>query len=161
LPKFSPIFFSLDTSSFAVHSFGDSFGIQCFAICPSESDEAMFKALEAFLGKSESAIRDSILQTLEGHLRSILGTLTVEEVYQDRENFARLVREHASPDVAKMGLEILSFTIKDVADSVGYLDSLGKKQIAAVVAGAEIGKAESARDSGIAVRLCSSPRIAM
>jgi flotillin len=53
-----------------------------------------------------------VLQTLEGHLRAILGTLTVEQIYQDRENFARLVREHASPDVAKMGLEIISFTIK-------------------------------------------------
>ena len=79
------------------------------------------------------------------------GTLSVEEIYQDRENFAKLVREHASPDVAKMGLEIVSFTIKDVSDHVQYLDSLGKKQTANVVRDADIGKAEALRDSGIAV----------
>ncbi len=76
---------------------------------------------------------------------------SIAQVYQDRENFARLVREHAAPDVAKMGLEILSFTIKDVSDDLGYLDSLGKKQAAVVVSNADIGKAEAKRDSGIAV----------
>ena len=55
----------------------------------------------------------------------ILGTLTVEEVYKDRDQFASLVREVAAPDVGRMGIEILSFTIKDVYDNVTYLASLG------------------------------------
>jgi flotillin len=56
---------------------------------------------------------------------SIPGTLTVEEVYKDRDQFASLVREVAAPDVGRMGIEILSFTIKDVYDNVTYLASLG------------------------------------
>ena len=79
---------------------------------------------------------------MEGHLRAILGTLTVEEVYKDREQFAMLVRDVASPDVGRMGVEILSFTIKDVHDKVQYLESLGKSQTAAVKRDAEIGVAE-------------------
>ena len=79
---------------------------------------------------------------MEGHLRAILGTLTVEEVYKDREQFAALVRDVASPDVGKMGVEILSFTIKDVHDDVDYLESLGKSQTASVKRDAEIGVAE-------------------
>ncbi|TNN77755.1 Flotillin-2 [Liparis tanakae] len=69
-------------------------------------------ACEQFLGKSVVEIKAVVLQTLEGHLRSILGTLTVEQIYQDRDQFAKLVREVASPDVGRMGIEILSFTIK-------------------------------------------------
>ncbi|KAJ8958483.1 hypothetical protein NQ318_002276 [Aromia moschata] len=60
------------------------------------------------------------------------GTLTVEEVYRDRDQFAGLVREVAAPDVGRMGIEILSFTIKDVYDEVQYLTSLGKAQTAMV-----------------------------
>lgn len=122
-------------------------------------DVFLAKALEQFLGKSESEIRDTILQTLEGHLRAILGTLTVEEIYKDRETFAKLVKETASPDVAKMGLEILSFTIKDLTDNVNYLSSLGKAQTAIVVRDADIGKAEAARDSGIASSQCEQKRL--
>merc|ERR1719422_395258 len=98
-------------------------------------------ASEQFLGKKEHEIKSTVLQTLEGHLRAILGTLTVEEVYKDRDQFASLVREVASPDVGRMGIEILSFTIKDVYDTVTYLASLGKAQTAAVKRDAESEKA--------------------
>jgi len=111
--------------------------------------ELLDTALEQFLGRSAREIEDVILQTLEGHLRAILGTLTVEEIYQDRDRFAQLVREVASPDVGKMGIEILSFTIKDVYDRVEYLASLGKAQTAAVKRDADIGVAEANRDAGI------------
>ncbi|KAE8294911.1 Flotillin-2 Reggie-1 [Larimichthys crocea] len=87
-------------------------------------------ACEQFLGKSVIEIKTVVLQTLEGHLRSILGTLTVEQIYQDRDQFAKLVREVAAPDVGRMGIEILSFTIKDVYDKLDYLSSLGKTQTA-------------------------------
>merc|ERR1719414_2505831 len=111
-------------------------------------------ASEQFLGKSEGDITDTILQTLEGHLRAILGTLTVEEVYKDRDQFANLVRDIATPDVGKMGIEILSFTIKDVFDNVDYLASLGKTQTAAVKRDAEIGVAQPNRDAGIREAEC-------
>merc|ERR1719511_112485 len=111
-------------------------------------------ASEQFLGKKEHEIKSTVLQTLEGHLRAILGTLTVEEVYKDRDQFASLVREVASPDVGRMGIEILSFTIKDVYDTVTYLASLGKAQTAAVKRDAEIGVAQANRDAGIREAEC-------
>ena len=111
-------------------------------------------AAEQFLGKKEDEITETILQTLEGHLRAILGTLTVEEVYKDRDQFANLVRDIAKPDVGKMGIEILSFTIKDVFDNVDYLSSLGKAQTAAVKRDAEIGVAQANRDAGIREAEC-------
>merc|ERR1719251_606902 len=111
-------------------------------------------ASEQFLGKKEHEIKSTVLQTLEGHLRAILGTLTVEEVYKDRDQFASLVREVAAPDVGRMGIEVLSFTIKDVYDNVTYLQSLGKAQTAAVKRDAEIGVAQANRDAGIREAEC-------
>jgi len=91
-------------------------------------------------------------------LRAILGSLTVEEVYKDRDTFAKMVREVASPDVGRMGIEILSFTIKDVNDEVEYLDSLGKTQTAQVVQAADIGVAEAERDAGVKEAECERGR---
>merc|ERR1719347_1642370 len=119
-----------------------------------KDDKFLGIAAEQFLGKKEEEITDTILQTLEGHLRAILGTLTVEEVYKDRDQFANLVRDIAKPDVGKMGIEILSFTIKDVYDNVDYLSSLGKTQTAAVKRDAEIGVAQANRDAGIREAEC-------
>ncbi|CAH0595386.1 unnamed protein product [Chrysodeixis includens] len=117
-------------------------------------DELLTTACEQFLGKSVKEIKMTILQTLEGHLRAILGTLTVEEVYKDRDQFAGLVREVAAPDVGRMGIEILSFTIKDVYDDVQYLASLGKAQTAVVKRDADVGVAQANRDAGIREAEC-------
>ncbi|GFS84192.1 hypothetical protein NPIL_57011 [Nephila pilipes] len=116
--------------------------------------EFLSTAAEQFLGKNVSHIESVILQTLEGHLRAILGTLTVEEVYRDRDQFASLVREVAAPDVGRMGIEILSFTIKDVFDQVEYLASLGKARTAAVKRDADVGVAQAERDAGIREAEC-------
>ncbi|XP_044763986.1 flotillin-2 isoform X1 [Coccinella septempunctata] len=119
-----------------------------------KADELLQTASEQFLGKTVKEIKATILQTLEGHLRAILGTLTVEEVYRDRDQFAALVREVAAPDVGRMGIEILSFTIKDVYDDVQYLASLGKAQTASVKRDADAGVAEANRDAGIREAEC-------
>merc|ERR1712193_150809 len=119
-----------------------------------KNPELLHTASEQFLGKKEHEIKSTVLQTLEGHLRAILGTLTVEEVYKDRDQFASLVREVAAPDVGRMGIEVLSFTIKDVYDNVTYLASLGKAQTAAVKRDAEIGVAQANRDAGIREAEC-------
>lgn len=116
-------------------------------------------ASEQFLGMSIDEIKGTILMTLEGHLRAILATLTVEEVYRDRDQFASLVREVAGMDVGRMGIEILSFTIKDVYDKVEYLSSLGKSQTAAVKRDADIGVAQANRDAGI--REAEAEKLAM
>ncbi|XP_069135547.1 flotillin-2-like [Argopecten irradians] len=121
--------------------------------------EILKTACEQFLGKSVHHIEHVILQTLEGHLRAILGTLSVEAIYQDRDQFAQLVREVASPDVGKMGIEILSFTIKDIFDNVQYLQSLGRAQTANVKRDADIGVAEANRDAGIREAECDNKRM--
>merc|ERR1711875_72433 len=112
------------------------------------------QAAEQFLGVPEEDIKDAIEQTLAGHLRAILGTLSVEQVYQDRDVFAKAVRDVASPDVGKMGIEILSFTIKDVYDNVEYLKSLGIAQTSQVKRDADIGVAQANRDAGIRSAEC-------
>merc|ERR1719427_1992372 len=123
-----------------------------------KEDELLKTACEQFLGKSPRDIEGILLQTLEGHLRAILGTLTVEEIYKDRDTFAKMVREVASPDIGRMGIEILSFTIKDVNDEVDYLDSLGKTQTAKVIQQADIGVAEAERDAGVREAECERGR---
>ncbi len=113
-------------------------------------DISIATASEQFLSKSQDEIRNVALQTLEGHLRAILGTLTVEEVYKDRDAFAARVQDVAAGDLANMGLSIVSFTIKDIRDDQGYLDALGRKRTAEVKRDAQIGEAEAARDATIA-----------
>lgn len=82
----------------------------------------------------------------------------MEAIYQDRDQFAQLVREVASPDVGKMGIEVLSFTIKDINDRVEYLSSLGRAQTANVKRDADIGVAEANKDAGIRVSFIKVPK---
>ncbi|MGL5514075.1 MAG: flotillin family protein [Sporomusa sp.] len=106
-------------------------------------------AAEQFIGKATEAVQGEAQEVLEGHLRAILGTMTVEEVYRNRDKFAQEVQGVAARDLKKMGLQIVSFTIKDVRDKQGYLEALGKPRIAAVKRDAEIAEAEAIRDSRI------------
>ena len=113
------------------------------------SQEAIATAAEQFLSHKEEEIKRIATQTLEGHLRSIVGNLTVEEINQNRDAFAQKVQELAAGDLANMGLKIISFTIREIADKNGYLESLGKAQIARVQRDAVIGQAEAKRDADI------------
>ena len=112
-------------------------------------EEAILTAAQQFLGKRPSEVADIALQTIEGNQRAILGTMTVEEIYQDRDGFATQVREVASTDMANMGLEIVSFTIRDIRDEQGYLDALGVPRTAQVKRDAAIAQAEADRDATI------------
>ena len=112
-------------------------------------DVSIRTAAEQFLGKNQTETAQIALQTVEGHLRAILGTMSVEEVYRNREAFAGRVQEVAATDLANMGLTIVSFTIRDIRDSHGYLEALGKPRIAQVKRDAVIGEAEAARDATI------------
>ncbi|MED5046413.1 flotillin family protein [Bacillus siamensis] len=106
-------------------------------------------AAEQFLGKSKGDREQEAREVLEGHLRSILGSMTVEEIYKNREKFSQEVQRVASQDLAKMGLMIVSFTIKDVRDKNGYLESLGKPRIAQVKRDADIATAEADKETRI------------
>src|ERR1043166_3665183 len=95
-------------------------------------DISISTAAEQFLSKGQDEIKGISTQTLEGHLRAIIGTLSVEEVYKNRDMFAQKVQEVAATDLANMGLMIVSFTIRDIKDTQGYLDAIGKPRIAQV-----------------------------
>lgn len=112
-------------------------------------DVSIATAAEQFLSKGVGEIMQIALQTVEGHLRAIMGTLTVEEAYSNRDMFAKQVQDVAASDLANMGLSIVSFTIRDIRDSQGYLDALGKPRTAEVKRDATIGEAEAARDATI------------
>ena len=66
-------------------------------------------------------------ETLEGHQRAIMGTMTVEEIYRDRKKFSDSVFKVASSDLVNMGIMVISYTIKEVSDDVGYLKAIGKR----------------------------------
>jgi len=114
------------------------------------SDEASIRtAAIQFLSKTRQEMEHVAHETLAGHLRAIMGTLTVEQLYRDREAFAQKVQEVSGEDMASMGLEIVSFVIKDIKDDEGYLEALGRPRIAQVKRDAAIGEAEASRDATI------------
>jgi flotillin len=112
-------------------------------------DVSITTAAEQLLSKNVEQIKNVALQTLEGHLRAILGTLSVESIYKDRDAFASRVAEVATADMANMGMTIVSFTIRDIRDDQGYLDALGQARIAEVKRDAAIGQAQADRDARI------------
>ncbi|HEX5080541.1 MAG TPA: SPFH domain-containing protein [Blastocatellia bacterium] len=106
-------------------------------------------ASERFLGMPGSEVQRVIFQTLEGHLRSILGTLTVEEINNDRQSFAQKLTSEAAVDLERMGIGVDVLTIQEISDEEGYLDALGKRRTAEVKRDAQIGESEAMRDSKI------------
>jgi len=116
-----------------------------------KKDEASLQAAaERFLGKEPQAIAKIALETVQGHLRGILGTLTVENIYMSRDQFAQKVQEISAGDLANMGLGIDSFTIRDIRDKHGYLEALGKPRIAEVKRTAAIAEAVAQKEAAIA-----------
>jgi flotillin len=112
-------------------------------------DVSIRTAAEQFLSKTPHEIMQIAHQTLEGHLRAIIGKLTVEELYRDRDKFAQNVQSESATDFANMGLQIVSFTIKEITDDQGYLDALGKPKIAEVKKDAIVGQANADREATI------------
>lgn len=129
---------------------GVSINVEATAQVKVHGDEVSIKtAAERFLSMPTHQIMDVARQTLEGHLRAIVGTLTVEQIYKDRDAFASKVQEVATGDLANMGLAIDSFTLRDIQDEEGYLDALGKPRTAQVKRDAIIAEAEAKRDADI------------
>jgi flotillin len=112
-------------------------------------DISLQAAAERFLGMSPDEVQTVIFQTLEGHLRAILGTLTVEEINNDRQSFAQKLTTEAATDLERMGIGVDVLTIQEISDEEGYLDALGKKRTAEVKRDADIGQAEATRDAKI------------
>lgn len=106
-----------------------------------QDDNSLRLAAQHFLGSSDEDIEYTISSTLEGHQRAIIGTLTVEEIYRDRQAFSDQVRKLAVPDLRNMGLDLVSYTITSIADNEHYLESLGVTQTELVKRHATEGKA--------------------
>jgi flotillin len=111
------------------------------------SDSAIRLAAEQFLGLGKEGIRDVSMNVLEGHMREVIGTMTVEQIYRGRQEFSARVNEAVRPDLNRMGLVMLSFALKDISDSQGYLESLSKPQVVAAKRDAVIAQAETEKEA--------------
>eukprot|EP00092_Neocalanus_flemingeri_P007664 GFUD01008276.1.p1 GENE.GFUD01008276.1~~GFUD01008276.1.p1 ORF type:complete len:430 (+),score=169.87 GFUD01008276.1:625-1914(+) len=123
------------------------------------SEEMLAYAAEQFGGKPVDQILKICLETMEGHQRAIMGNMSVEEIYRDRKTFSKKVFEVASVDLHNMGIAVISYTLKDVRDEVGYLASLGQARTAQVKRDALIGEAEARKDATIAEALAEEQRM--
>ncbi|HSF39405.1 MAG TPA: SPFH domain-containing protein, partial [Thermoanaerobaculia bacterium] len=111
--------------------------------------EHIRKAAEGFLGVPPEQVRSTIQETVAGHLRGIIGTLTLEELYKDQKRFQEKVRDEAHFDLEGMGFEFKSFVFQAIQDSEGYLDSLGQPKIQEALKNARIATALSDREAKI------------
>jgi len=99
-------------------------------------------AIERFLDKGMHEVHQIAKETLEGNLRGVLATLTPEEVNEDRLKFAQSLIEEADQDLGQLGLKLDTLKIQNVSDDAGYLDSIGRKKTAEVLAAARTAEAE-------------------
>jgi flotillin len=102
-------------------------------------------AIERFLGKDRNEIARVVKETLEGHLRGVLATLTPEELNEDRLKFARQLEASSGPDLEKLGLELDVLKIQHVSDDRNYLESIGRQRIAEILRSAEVSESDAAR----------------
>jgi len=113
------------------------------------SDETIHLAAEQFLGIGRDGIRDVVINVLEGKVREVIGGMSVEEIYRGRQEFSNRVVKAVKDDFSRMGLVMLSFALKDISDTQGYIDALSKPQIAAAKRDALIAQAETEKESVI------------
>lgn len=111
------------------------------------SDDTIHLAAEQFLGIGRDGIRDVAVNVLEGKVREVIGGMSVEEIYRGRQEFSNRVVEAVKADFSRMGLVMLSFALKDISDTQGYIDALSKPQIAAAKRDAVIAQAETEKES--------------
>lgn len=149
--------FSLELMSFDVAPPQDLYTTQGVAVnveavtqIKVRSDEESIKtAAEQFLSKSQDDRENLIRLVMEGHLRGIVGQLTVEDLVKDPENVGSKMLRTVTADMEKMGLEVISFTIKDVRDNNDYITNMGRPQIVAIRREADIATAQAQRDTQI------------
>ena len=149
--------FSLELMSFDVApqqnlytSQGVSVRVEAVTQLKVRSDkESILTAAEQFLSKSDEEREGLIRLVMEGHLRGIVGQLTVEQLVKEPEMVSEKMRQVSSADLAKMGLEVVSFTIKEVRDENDYIANMGRPEIERVKKEANIAVALASRDTQI------------
>jgi flotillin len=111
--------------------------------------ESIRTAAEQFLTKSSDERQSLIRLVMEGHLRGIIGQLTVEQIVKEPEMVGDRVRSTCADDMNKMGLEVVSFTIKEVRDKNEYITNMGRPDVARIKRDADVATAEAERDTAI------------
>jgi flotillin len=148
---------SLELMSFDVAPQQDLYTKQCVAVTVEavaqikvKSDrESVLTAAEQFLTKTDQEREGLIRLVMEGHLRGIIGQLTVEEIVNQPEMVSDRMRSTCAEDMNKMGLEVISFTIKEVRDKNEYITNMGKPDVARIKRDADVATAEADRDTAI------------
>ncbi|MCB9760951.1 MAG: hypothetical protein H6739_14020 [Alphaproteobacteria bacterium] len=113
----------------------------------SDDPVATVTAAEMFLSKSTDQMNEIAHQMMQGHLRAVISTLPFEEIHANPEAFAQSVHRLTAADLANMGIQVVSFTIRQVRDPSGYLKALGRPYLAEVEKTAVLGEAAAARDA--------------
>jgi flotillin len=111
--------------------------------------ESIQTAAEQFLTKTDQEREGLIRLVMEGHLRGIIGQLTVEEIVKQPEMVGDRMRSTCAEDMNKMGLEVISFTIKEVRDKNEYITNMGRPDVARIKRDADVASAEAERDTAI------------
>src|SRR5215472_4158668 len=111
--------------------------------------ESILTAAEQFLSKEQNQREGLIRLVMEGHLRGIIGQLTVEQIVKEPEMVGDRMRSTCADDMSKMGLEVVSFTLKEVRDKNEYITNMGRPDVARIKRDAEVATAEAERDIAI------------
>ena len=111
------------------------------------SEHGIEQAAQQFLSRGREDIVRTAMQAVEGHMRAAVGGLSIEDIYSERARLVAAVRELAAPDLESMGLQIVSLTIRNIADKQGYLEALGRPRTAQVKRDAIRGEAEAEREA--------------
>ncbi len=112
----------------------------------SDKEERLALAAQNFLNKNSDYIGRVAREVLEGNVREIVGKMALEEMVSDRQKFALLVKENAEPDLAAMGLDIISFNVQNFVDGNGVIENLGVDNIVKIQKNAAISRAESEKE---------------
>jgi flotillin len=148
---------SLELMSFDVVPQQDFYTVQGVAVTVEavaqikvKSDtESILTASEQFLSKTIQERHEVLRLVMEGHLRGIIGQLTVEQIVKEPEMVADRMRSNVAGDMSKMGLEVISFTVKEIKDKNDYIVNMGRPDIARIQMAANIAAAEAQRDTEI------------
>jgi flotillin len=111
------------------------------------SEEGIGRASEQFLSRSREDIVRTAMQAVEGHMRTAIGSLSIEDIYRERQRLVAGAKELVGPDLNRMGLAIVSLTVRNVSDKQGYLEALGRPRTAQVKRDAIRGEAEAEREA--------------
>jgi flotillin len=112
-------------------------------------NDKILRAASQFLSREEKDREDMVRQVMEGHLRGIVGQLTIEQLVKEPELVSARMRETVAPDLDKLGLEVVSFTLKDVSDDSGYITNMSRPEVARNKLVAEVAEAAALRDIAV------------